>query len=76
MSRITLDNSTEQTITALLDAAGAAELLGVPESWIRSQARAERIPHLRLGRYVRFDRDELGAWLDGRSRGPQQKRGS
>ncbi len=43
----------------LLDADGAAGLLSVPASWVLSEARAERIPHVRLGRYVRFDSDEL-----------------
>jgi excisionase family DNA binding protein len=56
---------------ALLDAAGAARLLGVPESWVRQEARADRIPHVRLGKYVRFDREALLAWAAGRSRGPR-----
>ena len=43
----------------LLDANGAAELLNVPASWVLAEARANRIPHIRLGRYVRFDADEL-----------------
>lgn len=55
----------------LLNAAGAAELLGVPETWVRAEARADRIPHLRLGRYVRFDAAELEHWLEGRRRGPR-----
>lgn len=48
--------------TALIDAAGAAQLLGVPKSWVLAEARAGRIPHVRLGRYVRFEPDELAAW--------------
>jgi excisionase family DNA binding protein len=46
----------------LLDANGAADLLTVPASWLLREARAERIPHVRLGRYVRFDADELREW--------------
>jgi excisionase family DNA binding protein len=58
----------------LLDAAGAAELLSVPKTWILAEARADRIPHRRLGRYVRFDRDELLEWVDGsRHFGPRPK---
>lgn len=58
----------------LLDAAGAAELLAVPATWILAEARADRIPHRRLGRYVRFDRDELIAWVDGtRHCGPRPR---
>lgn len=54
----------------LVDAAVAAELLGVPPSWVLAQARAQRIPHVRLGRYVRFEPDELRAWWRRRRRGP------
>ena len=57
----------------LLDAKGAAELLNVPESWVRQEARADRIPHIKLGaRYVRFDAEELQEWLStSRRRGPR-----
>ena len=54
----------------------AGELLHVPASWVLAEARAERIPHVRLGRYVRFDADELGAWWKSRARGPWRDRGA
>ena len=44
---------------ALLEARAAAELLAVPPSWLRAEARAGRVPHRRFGKYVRFDRVEL-----------------
>jgi excisionase family DNA binding protein len=56
----------------LLDAKGAAELLNVPASWILAEARADRIPHIRLGRYVRFDADQLREWCQSHGRGPQR----
>jgi excisionase family DNA binding protein len=56
----------------LLDATGAAELLGVPKSWVLDQARRDAIPHVRLGRYVRFDPEELMAWTRARTRGPSR----
>lgn len=58
----------------LLDAKGAAELLNVPASWVLAEARANRIPHIRLGRYVRFDADELAAWCKAQHQTPQQAR--
>lgn len=64
----------EQTICPLLDAGQAATLLNVPESWIRAEARAGRIPHLQLGRYVRFERQALLDWLDHRKQGPRAPR--
>jgi excisionase family DNA binding protein len=47
----------------LLDAAEVADLLHVPVSWVRAETRAGRIPHLELGRYRRYDRDAVLAWL-------------
>ena len=64
-----------QRAHALVDAGAAAELLGVPDSWVLAQARRNRIPHVRLGRYVRFDPDELEAWWRGRMRGPAVRPG-
>jgi excisionase family DNA binding protein len=43
----------------LIDAKAAEKLLGVPHTWLLAQARERKIPHHRLGRYVRFDPDEL-----------------
>ena len=57
---------------SLLDAAGAAELLGVPKTWVLAEARKDRIPHVRLGRYVRFHEDALEDWWRARSQGPQR----
>jgi excisionase family DNA binding protein len=54
----------------LLDAKGAADLLNVPASWILAEARADRIPHVRPGRYVRFDAGQLDEWCQSRRRGP------
>jgi excisionase family DNA binding protein len=48
----------------LVDANEAAKLLGVPASWLLAQARSRKVPHHKLGHYVRFDLDELIAWLD------------
>lgn len=49
--------------TRLIDAKAASHLLGVPHTWLLSQARAGRIPHHRLGHYVRFNPDDLTNWL-------------
>lgn len=60
----------------LLDAEAAGALLGVPKSWVLAEAREDRIPHVRLGRYVRFQRDELEAWWQARARGPRWRTGT
>jgi excisionase family DNA binding protein len=54
----------------LLTAVEVAERLGVRPSWVYAEARAGRIPHLRLGRYTRFRQDSVEAWASARERGP------
>jgi excisionase family DNA binding protein len=46
-----------------MDAGQAAKLLGVPKSWLLSQARAGKAPHVRLGRYVRFQYSDVTALI-------------
>ncbi|MDX6436761.1 MAG: Helix-turn-helix domain [Gaiellaceae bacterium] len=53
----------------LLTAAQAGPLLGVPASWLLGEARSGRVPHVRLGRYVRFARADLLEWVDARKQG-------
>lgn len=48
----------------LLEATEVAEVLSVPVSWVREHTRAGRIPHVQLGRYVRYDLDEVLAWVE------------
>lgn len=59
------DNTPGQTrnFTSLIDAKAAGVLLSVPHSWLLAQARAGRIPHHRLGHYVRFNPEDLHDWL-------------
>lgn len=56
-----------------MDAEQAAELLNVPVSWIRAEARAGRIPHIKLGKYTRFRVADLEPWLDARTVGPRRR---
>lgn len=48
----------------LLDANKVAEFLNVPVSWVRESTRSGAIPHIRLGRYVRYDLDDVERWLE------------
>lgn len=49
----------------LLTAEEVAERLGMRTDWVWAQARAGRIPHVRLGRYRRFRESALEAWVRG-----------
>jgi excisionase family DNA binding protein len=47
----------------LLTAAEVARLLSVPTSWVYAQSRAGRIPTVACGRYRRYRRGAVEAWL-------------
>jgi excisionase family DNA binding protein len=47
----------------LLTADEVAELLQVTKAWVYAQTRARRIPHVPLGRYVRYRRSAVLAWV-------------
>jgi excisionase family DNA binding protein len=47
----------------LVDAAAVADRLGVPVSWVRETTRAGALPHVRLGRYVRYQLADVDEWL-------------
>jgi excisionase family DNA binding protein len=47
----------------LLHAAEVAELLNVPVRWVREYTRSGVIPHVKLGRYVRYRRETVLAWI-------------
>ena len=47
----------------LLTAAEVARLLGVPPSWVYEQSRLGRIPTVTLGRYRRYRREAIEAWI-------------
>lgn len=49
---------------ALLTASEVADLLRVTRGWVYAETRARRIPHVRLGRYVRYRRSAVAAWVD------------
>jgi excisionase family DNA binding protein len=61
--RIASRLAARHAFTSLIDAKAASKLLGVPYTWLLAQAREGKIPHHRLGHYVRFDPDDLQTWL-------------
>ena len=66
----------DQPTFEILDSDELAKRLNVPVTWVREKVRsrcADPIPHLRLGRYRRFQwgHPELVAWLERRRNGKQ-----
>ena len=52
----------------LLDAEDAGKMTEVPASWFLEAARQERIPHVRMGKYVRFRMSDVLQALEVRPR--------
>ena len=47
----------------LLTAREVADWLGVPVSWVRESTRSGAMPYVELGRYRRYVREDVDAWL-------------
>lgn len=50
-------------VDALLTADEVAALLQVTKAWVYAETRAKRIPHVPLGRYVRYRRSAVLQWI-------------
>ena len=46
-----------------------SQFLGVPKSWIYERTRRGEIPHTKLGKYLRFNTQEIREWLKKYQRG-------
>jgi excisionase family DNA binding protein len=55
----------------LLKAAEAAEFLRLSVNHLYVKVRAGEIPHIRIGTTLRFDREQLRAWLEENRHGPK-----
>jgi excisionase family DNA binding protein len=63
-------NRSEADRDQLLTADDVAELMRVTRAWVYAETRRDRLPHLRLGRYVRYRRAAIEAWMRTVERGP------
>lgn len=50
----------------LLRAEDVARLFGIPRSSVYEYVRSQQIPHIRIGKHVRFVRADLEQWVSGR----------
>jgi excisionase family DNA binding protein len=50
----------------LLEAEDVAGMLGMTPGWVYREVRGGRLPHVKLGRYVRFRRSTIEKWLEDR----------
>lgn len=66
------DHHSGATLDEMLTVAEVAVWLKVSRSWIYDRTRShgpERLPHIKLGKYVRFSPDAVRAFLDRRAHG-------
>jgi excisionase family DNA binding protein len=72
-SRTPLDNSQADARSQpdrILTVQEVAEMLRVPVSWVYERVRrdgSDRLPHFKLGKYVRFRASAISEWLEHRS---------
>ena len=57
----------QQLAEPLLDANEAARLLHVPRSTLYELVRSRSLPHIRIGRTLRFTRIALADWVEAQS---------
>ena len=65
-AKVPAENASPNSHDELLTVAEVAKLLKVPVSWVYERTRrrgVERIPHLKLGKYLRFHACEVREWL-------------
>jgi excisionase family DNA binding protein len=65
IERIPMDSNTEYS-AQLLTVSEIAQTLRVPVSWVYERTRRrgfEGMPHIKLGKYLRFDPDTVSEWL-------------
>lgn len=69
----TRTGTTDTGPQSLLTVQELATRLHVPASWVYQEAERGRIPHLRLGKYLRFEPDTVLAYF--RAKGADGNRG-
>lgn len=58
-----LSNQNSQSHSRLLNAQEIAELIGVQPSTIYQWTHQSFIPHIKIGKLVRFNADDISRWL-------------
>ena len=56
-----------------LDVPGVAQYLNISERWVRRAVAERRIPFVKAGALLRFDRVELDEWILGNTFWPERQ---
>ena len=57
------DDKGDKKVRRLVTVQEMAAILRVPKSWLYERTRHNQIPHLKLGRYVRFEPEHVIAYF-------------
>ncbi|MGH9075353.1 MAG: helix-turn-helix domain-containing protein [Acidimicrobiales bacterium] len=71
---MTNDHKDRADLPHLVDIPALADHLGVPPRHVRRLVSERRIPFVKWGHLIRFDRAEVAAWLE-RARVPEGRAG-
>jgi excisionase family DNA binding protein len=64
MFRVGLQSNEEGAMTeSYVTIKGVERYTGLPRSWLYAEAAAAEIPHLKVGKYLRFRLSDVEAWL-------------
>ncbi len=58
----------------LLTVDDVAAMLRMKRAWVYAETRRGALPHVRLGRYVRYRRSAVTAWVEGLEQGARTAR--
>ena len=61
-------------IQALIGINEMAKKLDVPVSWIYSRTRTNEIPHFKIGKYVKFDLNQVMDWIKNQNLNTEERR--
>lgn len=66
MATTTNSESLNTEAEVLLDIEGAARRLNVTPRFMRRLVAEKRVPYLKVGKFIRFDPNDLSSWLSTR----------
>jgi excisionase family DNA binding protein len=67
-SQLTKQVGESVILEKLLDAKQVADYLGESERWVYQQAKANKIPSIRIGKFVKFLPSALQKWIEQRTK--------
>jgi excisionase family DNA binding protein len=60
-------------LVALWTVDDVAKRLAVPRTWIYKAAARGELPSIKLGKYLRFEPEQIEAWLAAQQRGGKER---